>query len=72
MLVQLAGIGFVLLGIVYLFRPRKIYHFGLGFLRETQSEPSEPDNSIVWIYRFLGFCLVIIGTQYIRGMSYIF
>jgi len=65
MLVQLAGIGFVLLGIVYLFRPRKIYHFGLDFSRDTQSEPSEPDNTIVWTYRFIGFCLVIMSMSYI-------
>jgi len=65
MFVQLAGVGFALLGIAYLIIPRKIYHFSPEFLRDTQSEPSEPDNSIVWVFRFIGVCLVVLGISYI-------
>jgi len=72
MLVQLAGIGFVLLGIVYLFRPEKVYHFGPDFLRDTRSETSDLDSSTAWVYRFIGFCLVVMGTSYIMERSYIF
>lgn len=65
MFLRLAGVGFTLLGMAYLIIPRKIYHFGPEFLRDTQSESSDPDNLTVWIFRFIGVCLVVMGISYI-------
>jgi len=65
MLSQLAGLGLLLFGAAYLAIPKRIYHFGPDFLRETQPEPSEPGGSIILLYRFIGGCLVILSTSYI-------
>jgi hypothetical protein len=64
-LFQLAGIVIALLGIAYLAVPRKVYHFGLESLRDTSSPSSEPPQWIVWTYRFIGGCLVLVGTSYL-------
>ena len=61
----LAGVGFALLGAAYLFVPRSVYHFGFDFLRDTQSEPSEPSTAMMWIYRFIGGCLVVTSVSYL-------
>jgi len=61
----IAGVGFTLLGVAYLFVPNSIYHFGLDSLRDTQSEPSQPSTVMMWIYRFIGACLVITGISYL-------
>ncbi|WP_082682211.1 DUF6199 family natural product biosynthesis protein [Haloferax profundi] len=64
-LFQLTGVVIAILGVAYIAKPRQIYHFGLDFLRDPQSEPSEPSDIIIWLYRFIGVCLVIIGVSYI-------
>ena len=63
----LAGVGFALLGVAYLFVPHSIYHFdfGLGFLRDTQSEPSEPSKEMMWVYRFIGVCFLVMSVSYL-------
>lgn len=60
-----AGVGFALLGVAYLFIPNTIYHFGLDFIRDTESEPSEPSNAMMWIYRFIGVCFVVMSVSYL-------
>lgn len=64
-LFQLAGVVFVLFGIAYLAVPRNVYHFGLESLRDTSSPSSEPSRWIVWTYRFIGGCLVLVGISYL-------
>jgi len=61
----LAGIGFALLGVAYLSVPKSIYHFGLDSLRSTQSEPSQPSNAMMWVFRFIGACLVVVSISYL-------
>jgi hypothetical protein len=61
----LAGVGFALLGVAYLFVPKSIYHFGFDSLRDTQSEPSQPSNTMLWVFRFIGACLVVVSTSYL-------
>lgn len=64
-LVQLAGVGFALLGVAYILIPQSIHHFGLDSLRDTQSESSEPSNAMMWLYRFIGICLVVMSLSYL-------
>ena len=64
MLAQLAGGGFALLGIAYLVVPQKVYHFGPDFFRDTQSEPSEPGDFVMWTYRFIGCCLIVMDLSH--------
>lgn len=65
MLSQLAGAVFMILGMTYLAIPIRIYHFGPDFLRDAQSEPTEPANWMVWLFRFIGGCLVVMGITYL-------
>jgi uncharacterized protein YjeT (DUF2065 family) len=64
-LFQFAGVIFVLFGLAYLALPRRVYHFGLDSLRDKESEPSDPSRWIVWAYRFIGGCLVVVGLSYL-------
>ncbi|AUV82669.1 hypothetical protein C2R22_14305 [Salinigranum rubrum] len=64
-LFQFAGVAFVLLGLAYLALPRRIYHFSPVSLSETQSGSSEPSTLILWTYRFIGGCLVVVGVSYL-------
>jgi len=64
-LVHVAGIGVALLGVAYILIPESIYHFGLDSLRDTQSEPSEPSNVVLWLHRFIGACLVVMSLSYL-------
>ena len=63
----LPGVGFALFGVAYLFIPNSIYHsdFGLGSLRGIQSESSELSNEIMWVYRFIGVCFVVMSISYL-------
>ncbi|SEP10348.1 hypothetical protein SAMN04487948_11438 [Halogranum amylolyticum] len=60
----LAGVGFALLEVAYLSIPNSIYHFGLDSLRDTQSKSPEPSNAMMWLYRFIGVCLVVMSILY--------
>lgn len=62
---HVAWAGFALLGVAYILVPRSIYHFGLDPLRDTRSDPSEPSNAMIWLYRFVGVCLVVMGVSYL-------
>jgi uncharacterized membrane protein HdeD (DUF308 family) len=64
-LFQLAGVVLVLFGLAYLASPRRVYHFGLESLRDMSSPSSEPSQLIVWTYRFIGGCLVVMGISYL-------
>ena len=61
----LAGVGFTLLGAAYLYVPESIYHFGFDSLRDTQSKPSQPSNAMMWVFRFIGACLVVVSISYL-------
>ena len=62
----LAGVGFALLGGAYLFVPSSVYHFDpFGFSRDTQSEPSAPSDTILWLYRFIGGWFVVMSVSYL-------
>ena len=61
----LAGIGFALLGVAYLSVPKSIYHFGLDSLGSTQSESSQPSNATMWVFRYIGACLVVVSISYL-------
>jgi len=63
-LFQLAGVVLVLFGLGYLAIPRRVYHFGLDSLRDTETTSSGPSQWIVWTYRFIGGCLVVVGISY--------
>ena len=64
-LVQIAGVGFAILGIAYVTLPRKIYYIGLESLRDTQSESTEPSTFLLYVYRFIGVCLIVMGISYL-------
>ena len=61
----ITGIGCGSLGVAYLFVPNSIYHFGIDSLRKSQPEPSEPPNSILWTFRFIGICLLVVCLSYL-------
>ncbi|SDZ82025.1 hypothetical protein SAMN04488065_0561 [Haloplanus vescus] len=61
----LVGIGSALLGVAYILVPNWLYHFGLDSLRDTQSAPSEPSDLLLWTFRFIGVCLVIVSVAYV-------
>lgn len=63
-LVGLAGTGIAVLGITYCVVPKRVYHFGFDFLRDSQSEPSEASDVAIWVHRLIGVNLVLVGISY--------
>lgn len=62
--VQFIGVGIAGLGVAYITIPRKIYRFGFDFLRNERSDHSEPSDTVVWLYRCLGVCLLVVSVSY--------
>jgi hypothetical protein len=46
-LVRLAGVVIAALGLAYLAVPRRVYHFGFEFLRDAESEGTEPSKAVI-------------------------
>jgi hypothetical protein len=60
-LIQIAALGTILFGIVYVTIPRRAHEFGFEYLRDTSS----PSSGKIWLYRILGVGLIITGYSHL-------
>jgi hypothetical protein len=60
-LIQIAALGTILFGIVYVIIPRRAHEFGFESLRNASSLSSGK----IWLYRILGVGLIITGYSHL-------
>jgi len=51
----------VILGVVYVIRPKRVHRFGFEFLRHPSSKQAKASNTPVWLYQGLGMLLIFLG-----------
>ena len=51
----------VILGVVYVIRPKRVHRFGFEFLRHPRPNKLKHRTPPVWMYQGLGMLLIFLG-----------